>query len=181
MVRQVGLLISPPWISILVPFFSSEETDKKKKVMFHSFYLSICRHTAALLQFQTTPRFDAWLLMLWCGHTVFAGVLQHRTILAAPHASTSRCEKSPRPVLKGVDSGYVGMMGLTWFCKVFCWLVPQPPTPGPGRRVLWEGVPGGSASAKPGTRWDWPVSGGLETFPDLTWTHTIILSLYLLL
>lgn len=76
--------------------------------------------------------------MLQRGHTV----LQHRTRLAAPQTSISRCEKSPRPVSKGVDPGYVGVMGLTSFCKVFCRFIPQPPTLEPGCRVLREGVPG---------------------------------------
>lgn len=117
MVQQVGLLIFPPGISILVPFFSSEEMHKK--VTFHPFYVSICRHTAALSQLPTTPRFDARVLMLQHGHTVLTGVLQHGTRLAAPHASTSRCGKSPKPVPEGVglrlcwgDGAHLVLQGL---------------------------------------------------------------------
>lgn len=101
-------------------------------------------------------------------HTVFTGVLQPGTRLAGPHASALRCVKSPKAVPKWVDSGNVGGVGLTWFCEVFCRLVPQPPTLDPSQGVLWEGVPGGSASAKPGTRRDWLFSGSLEAFPDLS-------------
>lgn len=36
-----------------------------------------------------------------------------------------------------------------------------------GNRLRGEGVPGASASAKPGASGDRPTSGSLETFPDL--------------
>lgn len=95
-VRQVGLLISPPPGNFISCSLFLLRGNGQKKVMFYPFCVSICRRTAALLQFQTAPRFDAWVPMLQCGHTVLTGVPRHRTRLAVPHASTSRCGKNPQ-------------------------------------------------------------------------------------
>lgn len=83
---------------------------------------------------------------------------------AGPHASTLGCVKSPKPVPKWVDSE--AHLVLQDFLQV------GSPATHTGSQfttgVLWDGVPGSSASAKPGMRRDWFLSGSLEAFPDLT-------------
>lgn len=68
-VQQIALLSYLPGISILVHF--SEEMDKEGTL--HPLSVPLW-HTAALLQFQTAPRFEVGVLMLQRVHTAHMGI-----------------------------------------------------------------------------------------------------------